>query len=78
PTIRRLYDTMRAVLTEAIRDGGSSVRDFIAPDGTKGRYSRRHRVYGKAGRSCPSGCGTKLRRLRGERSSFYCPACQRK
>ncbi len=77
-TIRRLYDTMRTVLTEAIRAGGSSVRDFIAPDGTKGQYSRRHRVYDRAGQPCPTGCGTTLRRLRGERSSFYCPTCQRR
>jgi formamidopyrimidine-DNA glycosylase len=79
-TIRRLYTTMQVVLTEAIRHGGSSVRDFIAPDGTKGRYSRRHRVYDKAGQPCPSGCGTTIRRLAGsdQRSIFYCPACQRK
>ncbi len=79
-SIRRLYETMQAVLTEAIREGGSSVRDFIAPDGTKGRYSRRHRVYDKAGEPCPSGCGTTIRRLSGsdQRSIFYCPSCQRR
>ena len=76
--IRELYDTMRAVLTQAIQDGGSSVRDFLAPDWTEGRYKRRHLVYNKAGLPCPSGCGKTIRRLVGERSSFYCPACQRK
>ena len=78
--IRRLYDAMRSVLTAAIRDGGSSVRDFLAPDGTKGRYQARHRVYDKTGRSCPRGCGARIRRLAGtdQRSSFYCPACQRR
>jgi formamidopyrimidine-DNA glycosylase len=69
---------MRAVLTEAIRAGGSSVRDFMAPDGSRGRYQERHLVYDKAGQPCPTGCGTRIRRLAGERSSFYCPACQRK
>lgn len=77
-TIRRLYETMREVLREAIREGGSSVRDFLAPDGTKGEYSKQHRVYNKAGLPCPAGCGKTIRRLAGERSSFYCPACQRK
>jgi formamidopyrimidine-DNA glycosylase len=76
-TIKRLYDVMRAVLSEAIRDGGSSVRDFFAPDWTEGRYKERHLVYKKQGAPCPNGCGRAIRRLRGERSSFYCPACQR-
>jgi formamidopyrimidine-DNA glycosylase len=77
PAVRRLYDSMRAVLREAIDAGGSSVRDFLAPDGTKGEYSKRHQVYNKAGLPCPSGCGRTIRRLKGERSSFYCPSCQR-
>ena len=77
-TIRRLYDTMQEVLREAIEDGGSSVRDFIAPDGTKGQYKQRHLVYNKTGQPCPNDCGTTIRRITGERSSFYCPSCQRK
>jgi formamidopyrimidine-DNA glycosylase len=76
-TIRRLYDTMQEVLQEAIEDGGSSVRDFIAPDGTKGLYKQRHLVYNKTGHPCPNKCGTTIRRIIGERSSFYCPSCQR-
>ena len=77
-TIRRLYDVMREVLLEAIRDGGSSVRDFLAPDGTEGQYQERHLVYDKAGDPCPAKCGKTIRRLVGERSSFYCPTCQRR
>ncbi len=80
PALRRLYRAMRQVLARAIKDGGSSVRDFFAPDGSEGRYKRRHLVYGKSGRRCPSGCGGIIRRLLGtdQRSSFYCPLCQRK
>lgn len=78
PAIRRLYDVMQKVLRAAVRHGGSSVRDFFAPDGTRGRYRRCHLVYDKAGAPCPSGCGSIIRRLTGERSSFYCPACQRR
>lgn len=77
-TIRKLHDVMQEVLAEAIRDGGSSVRDFLAPDGSKGNYRKRHLVYNKAGLPCPSGCGKVIKRLVGERSSFYCPCCQRR
>lgn len=74
--ISRLYDTMQAVLREAISCGGSSVKDFFAPDGTEGGYKNRHLVYGKEGQPCPNRCGRIIRRLQSERSSFYCPACQ--
>jgi formamidopyrimidine-DNA glycosylase len=80
PALRRLYRVMQQVLAQAIKDGGSSVRDFFAPDGREGRYKQRHLVYGKAGTRCPSGCGGIIKRLTGadQRSSFYCPVCQRK
>ena len=78
PAIRRLYDVMREVLAEAIEHGGSSVRDFLAPDGTEGQYRYLHLVYNKTDSPCPNGCGHTIRRLKGERSSFYCVACQRK
>ncbi|MER3423684.1 MAG: hypothetical protein C4293_11075 [Nitrospiraceae bacterium] len=77
-TVRRLYETMQRVLQEAIKYGGSSVRDFIAPDGTEGQFKRHHLVYDKVGQLCPNRCGSTIRRLKGERSSFYCPSCQRK
>jgi formamidopyrimidine-DNA glycosylase len=75
-TILKLYDTMQEVLHEAISCGGSSVKDFYAPDGTEGRYKRCHLVYGKADHPCPNRCGRMIRRLQSERSSFFCPACQ--
>ena len=72
----RLYESMQGVLREAVQCGGSSVRDFFAPDGTLGTYKLHHRVYGKTGEPCPNSCGSLLRRLTQERSSFYCPTCQ--
>jgi formamidopyrimidine-DNA glycosylase len=72
----KLYDTMQTVLQTAIACGGSSVRDFFAPDGTEGHYKRYHLVYGKEGQPCPNHCGRMIRRLQSERSSFFCPACQ--
>lgn len=76
PAIERLYKLTHGVLREAIACGGSSVRDFFAPDGTEGQYKRRHLVYGKEGQPCPNRCGRSIRRLQSERSSFICPACQ--
>lgn len=73
-----LYRIMGEVLREAIALGGSSVRDYFAPDGTAGQYKRRHLVYAKTGEPCPNDCGALIRRSRGERSSFYCPTCQRR
>jgi formamidopyrimidine-DNA glycosylase len=74
--IERLYHTMREVLHEAIACGGSSVRDFFAPDGTEGQYKRRHLVYGKADQLCPNYCGGMIQRFQGERSAYFCSRCQ--
>ncbi|MDH5741352.1 MAG: bifunctional DNA-formamidopyrimidine glycosylase/DNA-(apurinic or apyrimidinic site) lyase [Nitrospira sp.] len=74
--IERLHTIMREVLEEAILLGGSSVRDFFAPDGSEGQYKRRHLVYGKEGQPCPNRCGNVIRRFQSERSSFICRTCQ--
>ena len=74
--VERLYRIMREVLEEAIACGGSSVRDFFAPDGSEGQYKRRHLVYGKEGQHCPNHCGGIIRRFQGERSAYVCPRCQ--
>jgi formamidopyrimidine-DNA glycosylase len=74
--MERLYRIMLAVLEEAIACGGSSVRDFFAPDGTEGQYKRRHLVYGKAGQPCPNHCGGVIRCFQAERSAYFCPRCQ--
>jgi formamidopyrimidine-DNA glycosylase len=73
--IRRLYKTMRDVLQQAVSDGGSSVRDFRAPDGSKGEFRKRHLIYNKAGEPC-AGCGRTIQRLSGPRTSFICLSCQ--
>lgn len=74
--IETLYRIMREVLHEAIACGGSSVRDFFAPDGTEGHYKRRHLVYGKAGQPCPNRCGGIIKCFQGERSAYFCLRCQ--
>lgn len=74
--IEQLFQVTREVLQDAIRCGGSSVRDFFAPDGREGKFKQRHLVYGKDGTPCPNGCGRTIKRLMSERSSFFCPSCQ--
>lgn len=74
--VERLFHVTRDVLQSAIACGGSSVRDFFAPDGTEGQYRHRHAVYGKEEQPCPNSCGRRIRRVSDERSSFFCPHCQ--
>jgi formamidopyrimidine-DNA glycosylase len=76
PRVERLYHVTREVLRSAIDCGGSSVKDFFAPDGTEGQFKQRHLVYGKEGQPCPNQCGRMIRHLQSERSSFFCPRCQ--
>jgi formamidopyrimidine-DNA glycosylase len=74
---RRLAEAVRAVLSAAIVQGGTSLRDFVQEDGNPGYFAQSLQVYGRAGEPCPS-CGSPLRQRRiGQRSSFYCPRCQR-
>jgi formamidopyrimidine-DNA glycosylase len=74
---RRLADTIRSVLGAAIRQGGTTLRDYVQEDGNPGYFAQSLRVYGRTGEPCP-GCGAPVRERRiGQRSSFYCPRCQR-
>ena len=75
---QRLYHTMQHVLREGIAAGGSSIRDFCAPDGSRGHFQEAHQVYQKDGQPCPRGCPSQIKRLQQERSSFFCPSCQKK
>lgn len=73
----RLAQAIRAVLTEAIEAGGTTLRDFTSATGSPGYFRQRLTVYGRAGAPCRA-CGTTLRPLRhGQRSTVYCPRCQR-
>jgi formamidopyrimidine-DNA glycosylase len=68
---------VRRVLERAIRAGGSSIDDFVRPDGTDGGYQNERHVYAREGEPCPR-CKTPiLRVVIGQRSAHYCPKCQR-
>ncbi|RIA36748.1 DNA-(apurinic or apyrimidinic site) lyase [Hephaestia caeni] len=74
--LARLVEAIRAVLTAAIAAGGSSLRDYVRPDGELGYFSKEWRVYGREGEACD--CGAPVRRqTEGGRSTFWCPVCQR-
>lgn len=73
----KLAAAIREVLRASIEMGGTTLRNFSNGDGQPGYFKQSLRVYGRAGEPCIT-CGHKLveRRI-GQRSSFYCPACQR-
>jgi formamidopyrimidine-DNA glycosylase len=73
----RLVVAVKEVLIAAIAAGGSSLRDYVRPDGELGYFSKEWRVYGREGLPCPR-CGTAIRRrVDSGRSTFFCPKCQR-
>jgi formamidopyrimidine-DNA glycosylase len=78
-TIEALVKAVKAVLGEAIKAGGSSLRDYVRADGRLGRFQHSFKVYGREGKPCrKKGCrGTVRRIVQSGRSTFYCPNCQR-
>lgn len=73
----QLVKEIRATLREAIDKGGSTLRDFVNSNGSPGYFQQHYWVYGRAGEPCRR-CGTPVKQIKqGQRSSFYCPHCQR-
>lgn len=74
---KRLVQSVKDVLVLAIEAGGSSLRDFVNSDGEPGYFQQQYWVYGRAGQPCRK-CGAMIKQIKqGQRSSFYCPSCQR-
>ncbi len=72
-----LANTIKQVLTSAIEQGGTTLRDFVGGDGKPGYFAQQLLVYGRTGQPCKC-CGSVLREVRlGQRSSVYCVTCQR-
>ncbi len=73
----KLARAVRDTLESALASGGSTLRDFASAEGRPGYFQHEHAVYGRGGKPCRA-CGTPIRALRqGQRSTFYCPSCQR-
>jgi formamidopyrimidine-DNA glycosylase len=75
--MERLVTAVRAVLVESIAQGGTTLRDFLNESGEPGYFKQSLSVYGKAGQPCLT-CGSEISAVRlGQRSTFFCPNCQR-
>jgi formamidopyrimidine-DNA glycosylase len=78
PRAEKLLQAVRGTLARALDLGGSTLRDFTDVHGASGAYQAQAAVYGRAGQACPR-CGATVRRVvQGQRSTFFCPGCQRR
>ena len=78
----RLVTEIKLTLAEAIAAGGSSLRDYVQPDGELGYFQHAWKVYGREGEACPAcpglpECAGVRRMVQAGRSTFYCPRRQR-
>ncbi|WP_294767559.1 bifunctional DNA-formamidopyrimidine glycosylase/DNA-(apurinic or apyrimidinic site) lyase [uncultured Rhodoferax sp.] len=77
PRLARLYAAIRDVLARAVQKGGSTLRDFSNAKGESGYFQLEAMVYGREGQPCRV-CGGAIRGIRqGQRSTFFCPTCQK-
>lgn len=73
---QRLAVAIKQILSEAIAQGGTTLRDFYNSEGKPGYFQQQLKVYGRAGEPCER-CGRSIAQLKqGQRSTFYCPGCQ--
>lgn len=81
--ITHLCEVIPILLKQAVRAGGSTLRDYVRTDGQKGKFQELHQVYGREGKPCPicpgapKCCGIR-RIMQSGRSSFYCPVRQKR
>ena len=74
---QRLATAIQQTLTEAIAQGGSTLRDFVGANGQSGYFQQTYFVYDRTGEACRR-CGTVIRQItQGQRSTFYCVRCQK-
>jgi formamidopyrimidine-DNA glycosylase len=77
PRAARLHAAVREVLARAVAKGGSTLRDFSNAHGESGYFQLEAMVYDRAGEPCRV-CGTPIKAIRqGQRSTFFCPRCQK-
>lgn len=73
----RLVGAIQSVLESALKSGGSTLKNFVAPNGQAGYFQHHFQVYGKAGQPCVQ-CGEPIKQVTiGQRSTCYCTHCQK-
>ena len=78
PRVAKLHAAIRQVLARAVEQGGSSLKDFVNAQGNTGYFQLEAAVYGRAGLPCRV-CETPIKQIvQGQRSTFYCPVCQKR
>jgi formamidopyrimidine-DNA glycosylase len=78
PRCARLAQAVRDTLAQALELGGSTLRDFRDAHGMAGAFQSQSAVYGREGLACRR-CGTAVRRIvQAQRSTYFCPGCQRR
>ena len=74
---QRLVESIKQVLADAIKQGGTTLKDFTQSDGRPGYFAQQLRVYGRTGESCTQ-CSSTIKQItQGQRTTFFCPRCQR-
>ncbi len=77
PRADRLHAAIIDVLSRAVQQGGSTLRDFVSAEGKTGYFQLQAAVYGRADQPCRV-CNTPIRSIvQGQRTTFYCPSCQK-
>ncbi|KZY29108.1 MULTISPECIES: bifunctional DNA-formamidopyrimidine glycosylase/DNA-(apurinic or apyrimidinic site) lyase [unclassified Oleiphilus] len=72
-----LADTIKEVLRKSIKQGGTTLKDFVGSDGKPGYFKQELNVYGRGGEACVE-CGQALKEIRqGNRATVYCSQCQK-
>ena len=75
--VSRLVAAIKEVLSEAVRIGGTTLRDYVNADGAPGYFSQKLFVYERGGEPCRR-CGSLVRHaVQGQRSTYWCPTCQK-
>ena len=78
PRAAKLALAVRSVLGQALEAGGTTLRDFRDAHGVAGSFQMQAQVYGREGQACRR-CGVAIRRIvQGQRSTFFCPSCQKR
>ncbi len=78
PRAAKLHAAIRDVLERAVLKGGSTLRDFSNAQGESGYFQLEAMVYDRAGEPCGV-CGTPIRQIKqGQRSTYFCPTCQKR